>query len=394
MWKSFEKAAKKAVRDANAAAKTVAESEQLQAVTETVTKTAEKTTRAITRNERVRKVTGRVKARTRKIVGTGDNDKKKTTKGADPKKPVSVIEADTVSVGDMSEITWTDGSMKSLPYLRVHGKDTRIVAADDPDPATATKTTLTPSGDRSRGGLSPGEHGGTTAERGLVVSGGETRQRGVAGEEEAPPPPPAVGVVKLPVLIFPGMASSGLYVVESGLDDKHKGRRLWMDAAFVVASKIDGKIVGTSSLQNRLVDHPGDPYVVVPSGPGGSPTASAAGGGNLSAAFAAGARDGGDDYGAGLIDEFDDDNGIEFGKHEDELAIRSAWLYHTALDTNMVDERPGNKVRTYEGLDACEWLTDRAIEKSAAVVWGDTVRFLEETLGYVRGTNLDAAPYE
>ena len=39
--------------------------------------------------------------------------------------------------------------------------------------------------------------------------------------------------VNLLVLMFPGIASSGLFVDKSGLDnEKYKGRRLWMNAVF------------------------------------------------------------------------------------------------------------------------------------------------------------------
>jgi hypothetical protein len=49
-----------------------------------------------------------------------------------------------------------------------------------------------------------------------------------------------------------------------------------------------------------------------------------------------------------VVDEFATD--VEFAKTEEELQIRSAWLYHISLDKNMVDERPGNRVRTYDGV--------------------------------------------
>ena len=40
----------------------------------------------------------------------------------------------------------------------------------------------------------------------------------------------------------------------------------------------------------------------------------------------------------------------EFAKCEEYNEIRSAWLYHISLDTNMIDERPGNRIRTYDGV--------------------------------------------
>mmetsp|Transcript_30137 Transcript_30137/g.63016 ORF Transcript_30137/g.63016 Transcript_30137/m.63016 type:complete len:102 (+) Transcript_30137:12-317(+) len=39
-----------------------------------------------------------------------------------------------------------------------------------------------------------------------------------------------------------------------------------------------------------------------------------------------------------------------FAKIEDVLEIRSAWLYHISLDKDMVNERTGNCVRTYDGV--------------------------------------------
>ena len=45
------------------------------------------------------------------------------------------------------------------------------------------------------------------------------------------------GHVYLPILIIPGIASSGLYVVESSLDnDTYKGERVWMNACLLYTS--------------------------------------------------------------------------------------------------------------------------------------------------------------
>jgi len=43
-----------------------------------------------------------------------------------------------------------------------------------------------------------------------------------------------------------------------------------------------------------------------------------------------------------------------FEEVEAALQVRSAWLHHMSLSSNMVDERPGNQVRPYEGVSSVQ----------------------------------------
>jgi hypothetical protein len=109
--------------------------------------------------------------------------------------------------------------------------------------------------------------------------------------------------VLLPVLIIPGIASSGLFIEESGLafPEKYVGRRTWMDVAFLASERMASQMINeeeikeAESLRSSLKE---DDFVVA----------------------------------------------------ETALQVRSAWLHHMSLDSNMVDERPGNKVRVYKGV--------------------------------------------
>ena len=109
--------------------------------------------------------------------------------------------------------------------------------------------------------------------------------------------------VLLPVLIIPGIASSGLYIEESGLarPERYVGRRTWMDVAFLAAERMKTKMVNKDEIKEAETMR--------------SSVTSA-----------------------------------EFSEAEMALQVRSAWLHHMSLESNMVDERPGNKVRVYKGV--------------------------------------------
>jgi hypothetical protein len=302
MWNSLEKAAKKATENA----KKFAENERVKSMSEKV----KAQTKVMA--EHGKKVTDTVKVKTQALGGRVSMTKKGETPAQDvdnqDERPVRKIVVDA-SIGDMSAITWTDGSIKSMPSLRVFGKNTTIRSTDE--------MKVVPRGisDDDDNDSLLGEEAGDNA---IVPSSTS------AGEEEK-------SKVKLPVLIFPGMASSGLYVENSGLDnDRYAGRRVWMDAAFVASSMIDSKIVNSAQNEENFNT---DRYV-----------------------------ESDDDRGldVGIADTVeervmpsgssDSREAVEFAKKEEEFHIRSAWLYHISLDNNLVDERPGNRVRPYDGV--------------------------------------------
>ena len=281
------------------------------------------------------------------------------------------------------------------------------------------------------------------------------------------------GSVYLPILIIPGIASSGLYVEESSLDNKlYKGERVWMNAAFLAKSRFHNKtilneeelavakkrkedeklhleqqIIAVEEGQGEVTVH-GD-YVEVKKPVAGrlessGTTIEVSGGGGLLSnwkkkgqdAVAATKEKVGhtvEVYGekamnvggtaANFILEkqtlrpdiditFDEDyaNGQkrpsttlgelrhklenDLAVTEDELAVKNAWIQHIALSGNMIDERPGNKIRAYDGMKGCEWLVDEAIAKSQGWVWAPMIKYVVDILGYEREKNIDAAPYE
>lgn len=107
--------------------------------------------------------------------------------------------------------------------------------------------------------------------------------------------------VYLPILIIPGVASSGLVVEKSSLDERYEGQRLWMNPGFLAKSRLQNKCFNEDKLADRKLD-----------------------------------------------DDSDSEN--TFAKTEDELAIKNAWIHHIGLDKNMIDEKPGNRVRPYDGV--------------------------------------------
>ena len=106
--------------------------------------------------------------------------------------------------------------------------------------------------------------------------------------------------VYLPILIIPGVASSGLEVQKSSLDKRYEGQRLWMNPGFLAKSRFQRKVFNEDELS----------------------------------------------------DSDSDEDLNKFAKDEDELAIKNAWIYHIGLDTNMMDEKPGNQVRAYPGVSS------------------------------------------
>ena len=105
--------------------------------------------------------------------------------------------------------------------------------------------------------------------------------------------------VYLPILLIPGVASSGLVVEKSSLDKRYEGQRLWTNPGFLAKARFQKKVFN----EDELCDDP-DPD------------------GDLN----------------------------KFAQDEDELAIKNASIHHIGLDTDMVTEKPGNRVRPYPGV--------------------------------------------
>jgi hypothetical protein len=109
--------------------------------------------------------------------------------------------------------------------------------------------------------------------------------------------------ILLPVLIIPGIASSGLVIEQSGVNnDRHQGQRVWVNAPFLAASRLSSGIVNAAELIEEK------------------------------------------------LTTLSNTNNNDFSRAEQAYQIRSAWLFHMSLANNMVDERPGNRVRVYPGV--------------------------------------------
>jgi hypothetical protein len=107
--------------------------------------------------------------------------------------------------------------------------------------------------------------------------------------------------VYLPILIIPGVASSGLVVEKSGLDERYEGQRLWMNPGFLAKSRLNNKVFNEDEINDGT--------------------------------------------------EQNDDSSVNtFAKAEDAVAIKNAWIFHVGLDKDMKTEKPGNRVRAYDGV--------------------------------------------
>jgi hypothetical protein len=121
--------------------------------------------------------------------------------------------------------------------------------------------------------------------------------------------------VLLPILIIPGIASSGLKIEESGVSNEdYTGQRVWMNAALLVQGRLDSTVLNKEELERAAEES------------------------NRSIS---------------MIDAEKQQQQEEedaFVQAEDACQVRSAWLYHISLADDMVNERPGNKVRPYQGV--------------------------------------------
>jgi hypothetical protein len=248
------------------------------------------------------------------------------------------IEVAVDSKGDLSEIAWSDGSVRSLDYMRVFGKQTKIVEkkgdkeTDEKDdvfsihPVAASLTSSTKS----------------------AVSFGESAK------------------IHLPILFFHGLCSAGMKVEKSGLDPKYEGQRAWLKKRFltstaVLKSDINFKRHTREGTNEGSEAHDDD-------------------------------DDDLDDDKIGPVATADKEKiDKDFAKCEEEFSIRSAWIYHMALDKNGVDELPGNRVRPYPGIKGCDYLMRNP---KSLCVFEDAIHSLEVDLGYIRGKDVDACPYD
>lgn len=172
----------------------------------------------------------------------------------------------------------------------------------------------------------------------------------------------------LPLLIIPGIMSSGLEVRKSAVHKKYIGERVWINpialgfgkmqrgktftTSVVGGAKTKGQIIQTTQNDNRMEQSKDYKY---------TPT--------------------------------DHENKTE-EEIKEELDCKSAWLQHMSLTSDMCTEREGNEIRPIQGLDGVDFLVDIAnINVGASYVFGPIIKLLKG-IGYVKGRNLDACPYD
>lgn len=189
----------------------------------------------------------------------------------------------------------------------------------------------------------------------------------------------------LPILIIPGVASSGLYVKKSSVDEKFEGERLWMNVAFLAKARLNNKVLNENEVEEERAQF--------------SKRISGAFPDNSKLKKIGGAFSNFSDMVKGSIDHIDGEDGkssheIRLRKAEAEIAIKNTWIQHIALDTNMIDERPGNEVRTWDGLKGCEYVVDGSLEKMKGHVMAPMVEYCTTVMGYEREKSIDAMPYD
>jgi len=155
----------------------------------------------------------------------------------------------------------------------------------------------------------------------------------------------------LPVLIIPGFMSSGMELQESTIREAWQGKRLWINLRSLGFEAIRlgrERVIGLSSDSSSS--------------------------------------------------EKEEDNG-ENNEEEEEVKeqrhkeYKSYWLQHFALDEDMISERQGVKVRNIESLAGVDYLSPGSLVSFVSYVFGPVIKALVK-VGYEKGKNLDAAPYD
>ena len=199
--------------------------------------------------------------------------------------------------------------------------------------------------------------------------------------------------ILLPILIVPGVASSGLRIEQSGIDNpKYAGSRVWMNAAMLAAGRImqQRDVLNAEEIKQAVL-HPSRQTVqrlISDSKDKGKQTILEGTKLVKDAVLANTASS----HNTDSDDRREEEDA--FAQVEQACQVRSAWLHHMSLSPNMIDEREGNRVRPYQGLEGVEYLSDDSATKLGSWVHAPVTKYLVAELGYTKGKNLDGAPYE
>ena len=206
----------------------------------------------------------------------------------------------------------------------------------------------------------------------------------------------------LPILIIPGFMSSGLKVVESEFKPEWVGERLWLNL----------KALGFEAAVGKHTVSQGGPILPSKEQKGSHPNSNINTNTNTmdleegvivmdDAAEDASNQDDNDDDDtstAGLTTAATTQSTTTGGvvvvaRERHNIRLRNAWVQHMALQDDMVSEPDGIRVRPIEGLAGVDYLTPGALTSTVSYVFGPLIRAMEQ-VGYDKGVNLDAAPYD
>jgi len=180
---------------------------------------------------------------------------------------------------------------------------------------------------------------------------------------------------RLPILIIPGIMSSGLEVVKSRNGNSFEGQRVWMNPTAIgfgamYMGSAEETVLNENNPKNLIKGKNGRFHSMT------------------SFAF----------EGDGESDDDEEEcapiKGVSANDVKEGTKCKSTWLDHLSLSNDMVNERPGNVIRPIAGLDGVDFLTDMAtIKIGASYVFGPIIKLLTDK-GYIREKDLDAAPYD
>ena len=147
-----------------------------------------------------------------------------------------------------NNILWCDGEERQISNVRVFRKDDSVI------PVSSIKsTTAISSSSSSSSSLNDTNANEKEEEEEITVQHGTSSRRSINDDDANGRSSSTASFkhdhdlkkekqkqkaqVRLPILLIPGLCSSGLYVEQSGLDNKkYQGRRVWMNAGFIAQS--------------------------------------------------------------------------------------------------------------------------------------------------------------
>ena len=92
-------------------------------------------------------------------------------------------------------------------------------------------------------------------------------------------------------------------------------------------------------------------------------------------------------------DSDDDDDEENQQSQKEEVASTNVWIKHISLQSDLISDPTGIKVRPMSGLSGVDYLLPGALTNFMSYVFAPVINALKK-VGYTDGKNLDAAPYD